>query len=123
MADNIEPRYELAKAYGERWTRDRKELHCRDCDWYRELKDVDWHMDELRASLQSHRKHVHPELFNPPVTEHAQEMSGGGMHIRADGLERVYPLAEWIEHSQRDGGRVWRRRIQVIEDWVEVSRG
>lgn len=123
MTETSEPRYELAAAYGERWTRDRHELHCRDCGWYRELKDYGWHMDELRDALQGHRKAVHPELFNPPVTEHAREMSGGGMHIRAAGLDDVYPLAEWIEHGQRNGGRVWRRRIQVIEDWVEVPRG
>ncbi|MEU0465039.1 hypothetical protein ABZ215_13630 [Amycolatopsis sp. NPDC006131] len=59
------------------------------------------------------------------VTEHAIMMSGGGMHVRNPGpdTERIYPLKTWIEHQQRDGGKVYRRRVIVIEDWTEVSHG
>jgi hypothetical protein len=63
---------------------------------------------------------------SPPVTvtEHATGMSGGGMNVRPDDpeIERVYPLAVWIAHRQRDGGRVYRRRIVVVDDWEEVPR-
>lgn len=57
------------------------------------------------------------------VTEHAVMMSGGGMHIRcaAPEVENVYPLTKWIEHQQRRGGKVYRRRVVVLEDWTEVE--
>lgn len=56
------------------------------------------------------------------ITEHAIQMSGGGMHVRCDdpAVEKVYPLAEWIPDHQQSGGKVWRRRIIVVDDWVEV---
>ena len=59
------------------------------------------------------------------VTEHAIEMSGGSMQIRADydGRERVYPLAQWIPDHQRDGGKVYKRRVIVVDDWTEVPHG
>jgi hypothetical protein len=59
------------------------------------------------------------------VTEYATGMSGGGMNVRPDDpeIERAYPLDVWIEHRQRDGGRVYQRRIVVIDDWEEVPRG
>jgi hypothetical protein len=62
------------------------------------------------------------ERAREPVTEHAVEMSGGGMHVRWDDpeMERIYPLAQWIPDQQRHGGHVWRRRIIVVEDWSEV---
>lgn len=46
------------------------------------------------------------------------------MQVRSNNpeTERVYPLTEWITHNQRDGGRVYRRRIIVVEDWIEVPR-
>jgi hypothetical protein len=59
------------------------------------------------------------------VTEHAEQFTSGAMLVRnpAAEVERVYPLDQWIKDQQRNGGRIWRRRIQVIEDWVEVPRG
>lgn len=77
-----------------------------------------------QAALNAVRGEPFWQLDHATV-EHAIEMSGGGMHVRADydGRERVYPLAEWIEHHQRDGGRVHKRRIIVVEDWTEVPRG
>ncbi len=63
--------------------------------------------------------------WTPPgerTTEHALKMSGGGMHVRPTGLERVYPLGEWIVDAQRVGYQVYRRRIIVVDDWTEVPR-
>ena len=58
-----------------------------------------------------------------PVTEYAELMSGGGMHVRNDDpeVERIYPLAEWLPAARRFGGHVYRRRIVILEDWEEVT--
>jgi hypothetical protein len=58
------------------------------------------------------------------IVEHATRMSGGGMHVRPDDpdLERIFPLAEWIVAKQRDGGKVYRRVVRVVEDWIEVPK-
>lgn len=58
------------------------------------------------------------------LVEHATQMSGGGMHVRAEapGLERVFPLAQWIAAKQGDGGKVYRRVVRVVKDWVEVPK-
>lgn len=58
----------------------------------------------------------------PVLAEYAVMMSGGGMHVRNDDpeVERIYPVAEWIPHQQRHGGKVYRRRVIVVEDWEEV---
>jgi hypothetical protein len=67
--------------------------------------------------------------WTPPaetITEHAVRMSGGGYHTRADypELERIAPLAQWIEHRYNiDHTKVYRRRIIVVEDWTEVPHG
>lgn len=57
------------------------------------------------------------------VDEYAVQMSGGGMHVRVSDpqVERIYPLADWLKHSSRNGTRVWRRRAVVVEDWHEVA--
>lgn len=56
------------------------------------------------------------------LTEYAIMMPSGAMQVRNPDLERVYPLAEWIEHRQRvDRTTVYRRRIIVVEDWTEVT--
>ncbi len=59
------------------------------------------------------------------VTEYATGMSGGSMNIRPDDpdIEHAYPLTAWIEHRQRDGGKVYRRQVIVVEDWEEVPHG
>lgn len=54
------------------------------------------------------------------VTEHAIGMSGGSMQVRPDDIEHIYPLVEWIENHQRHGGKVFTRKIIVVEDWHEV---
>lgn len=64
--------------------------------------------------------------WTPPgeqTVEHALELPSGGMQVRADGLERVYPLDQWIVDKQHQGARVHRRRIIVVDDWTEVRRG
>lgn len=64
--------------------------------------------------------------WTPPggtVVEHGLLMSGGGVHVRADDIEHVYPLADWIEHHKRQGAQVMCRRVIVVEDWSEVPRG
>lgn len=56
------------------------------------------------------------------ITEHATAFKSGDMKIRCDDpeVEEVYPLARWIVHQQRYGGRVYRRRVIVVDDWEEV---
>jgi hypothetical protein len=58
-----------------------------------------------------------------PIVEHAIEMSGGGMHIRNGDpeIDRIFPLADWVESHQRFGGKVWSRTVIVVEDWHEVT--
>lgn len=58
-----------------------------------------------------------------PVTEYGILMSGGGFHIRSDDpeVEKIYPLAQWLPRQRRFGGHVYRRRVVVVEDWVEVG--
>lgn len=59
-----------------------------------------------------------------PVVEHAILMSGGSMQVRPGDpeTERIYPLARWIEHHQRFGGKVYTRTVIIVEDWREVPR-
>lgn len=57
------------------------------------------------------------------AVEYANEMSGGGLHVwntEPDILE-IYPLADKIRHGLRHGGKVYRRRVIVVEDWEEVT--
>jgi hypothetical protein len=65
-------------------------------------------------------------LNSEPVTEHAIRMRSGSYQIRPSetdvpGIEDGYPLSEWIEHNQQFNGKVYRRRIIVVEDWAEVK--
>ena len=55
------------------------------------------------------------------TVEHGQLMSGGGFHVRNPEEEAVYPLALWIKHGQRHGGKIYTRKIIVLEDWEEVQ--
>jgi hypothetical protein len=61
--------------------------------------------------------------MNEPITEHAISMSGGAMQVRNahPEIDRIYPLAEWIEATRRLGGKVYQRKIIVVEDWTEVD--
>ena len=63
-------------------------------------------------------------MTSEPITEHAELMSGGGFHVwnTEPYIEKIYPLAEKIKAGQRFGGKVYRRRVIVVEDWTEVPR-
>jgi hypothetical protein len=56
------------------------------------------------------------------TTEYAEQMSGGGFHVwnTEPYIEKIYPLAERIQAGWRFGGKVYRRRIHVLQDWTEV---
>lgn len=57
------------------------------------------------------------------VVEHATMMSGGVLHIRNDHpeIERIYPLAMWLEHQIGSGATVYRREVVVVSDWSTVD--
>lgn len=57
------------------------------------------------------------------VTEYALLMSGGSMQVRNPDpeIERIYPVALWIEHEARLTHHVYRRRVIVVSDWEEVT--
>ena len=59
-----------------------------------------------------------------PVTEYGLLMSDGGFHVRNPdpAIERLYPVAEWIKHQRRTGGHVYRRRVVVVEQWIEITQ-
>ena len=65
-----------------------------------------------------------PLLAGEPVTEHAHLMSSGGFHVwnTKPYIEEIFPLAERIKDGQRFGGKVYRRRVIVVEDWTEVPK-
>lgn len=58
------------------------------------------------------------------ITEHATQYSSGGMLVwnEAEYVQKVYPTAERISLEQRNGGKVWTRKVIVVEDWSEVPR-
>jgi hypothetical protein len=55
----------------------------------------------------------------PEVTEYALERRSGDMIVRctAPDVERVYPLARWLEHH---AGQVQTRTIIVVSDWTDL---
>jgi hypothetical protein len=57
------------------------------------------------------------------VTEYGEELTSGGYQTwnTEPYIERIYPLAEKIEAVTRLRGKVYRRRIIVVEDWTEVD--
>lgn len=60
----------------------------------------------------------------PETTEYAQRYAGGSMLVRNPhpDIERIFPVAEWIRAEQQLGGKIYRRRIVVLEDWTEVTK-
>ena len=56
------------------------------------------------------------------VSEYGEQLSGGGYMTwnTEPYIERIYPLAEKIEAHRRHG-KVYRRRIIVIEDGEEID--
>lgn len=57
------------------------------------------------------------------VTEYGIVMSGGGHNIRPDGIEKHYPLREWLERKTRDGMTIEKRTIIIVKDWEKVKPG
>jgi hypothetical protein len=55
------------------------------------------------------------------VTEYGQVMADGGYHVRNPHIERMYPVADWIADERQHGRFVARRRVVVVEDWIEVT--
>lgn len=62
-------------------------------------------------------------ITGEPEVEYAQSLPGGGMQTWKTGSveEAIYPLGKRLLHTMRYGGRVYRRRILVVEDWTEVD--
>lgn len=56
------------------------------------------------------------------VEEYGHLMSGGSVQVwdLAPELLDIYPLENRIEHGKRNGGRVLRRRIIVVDEWEET---
>lgn len=54
------------------------------------------------------------------VTEYAL-VAAGGWYLRPNeaAVERIYPLAQWVNDKRADGMKVVCRKIIVIEDWSE----
>ncbi|GHH57882.1 hypothetical protein [Lentzea cavernae] len=57
------------------------------------------------------------------MVEHAQRYAGGSMLVRNPhpDIERIYPVPEWIRDEQRNGGKLYRRTVVVLEDWTEIE--
>ena len=58
------------------------------------------------------------------VTEHAVRMTDGSMCVRNQhpAVARIWPLSMWIRSQiEVNRTRVYRRRVIVVDDWVEVT--
>jgi hypothetical protein len=58
------------------------------------------------------------------VVEYARRYKGGSLLVRAEHPPEIgkgLPLDEWIEVERRMGGRIYRRRVIVVEDWTEIT--
>lgn len=61
--------------------------------------------------------------WTPPSgteVEYAQPLAGGGAQVRAEGFADTYPVDQWISDVKACGGYIIRRKIIVVEDWVDV---
>lgn len=67
--------------------------------------------------------HALRKLLDGAVTEYGQIMPAGGYHVRnpSPRIERMYPVADWIADERKHGRFVARRRVVVVEDWIEVT--
>jgi hypothetical protein len=74
---------------------------------------------DARADLEA----AAPLLAGTVVTEHANLMPSGDYNVwnTAPYVEQFYPLAKRIEHNLRNFGKVYHRRVIVVEDWMEIS--
>lgn len=55
------------------------------------------------------------------VTEYGQVTADGGYDVRNPHIEHMYPVADWIADERKQGRFVARRRVVVVEDWIEVT--
>ena len=55
--------------------------------------------------------------------EYASMYTSGNMLVFTDDevVEEIYPLKDRVKRAQLEGQKVYKRKIQVIEDWVEVD--
>ena len=94
--------------------------------WYSRWLIMAGMLDEEAAQrIALHARIRELEKGEGAITEHGQLYSGGGYLTRnpAPEIERIFPLADWIRAGQDNGGKVWRRRIIVVDDWEEVPHG
>jgi hypothetical protein len=63
------------------------------------------------------------EVVTGVVTEHGTQFKGGDHVVWSTepDVEEVYPLAKRIANQVRNGGKVYRRRIIVVDHWAEVD--
>jgi hypothetical protein len=59
-----------------------------------------------------------------PVMEYGEMLTSGGFQTwnTEPDILAIYPLAERIKNARRFNGKVYRRRIIVVDDWEEVKR-
>lgn len=78
-------------------------------------------MSGQEAGLE--RLHRQAGATGETVTEYAQ-LDGNGVFLVWDtdpDSEARFPLAERIRAARSYGGRIFRRRVIVVEDWEEVT--
>jgi hypothetical protein len=63
------------------------------------------------------------ETVTGVVTEYGVIRKGGDHVVwnTEPAVEAAYPLAKRIANEVRNGGEVYRRRVIVVDDWVEVD--
>ena len=57
------------------------------------------------------------------VIDYAAYNLDGGLEVRTTHPGDLYPAEQWARDQQGLGSRVLRRRIIVVEDWVEMPMG
>jgi hypothetical protein len=80
----------------------------------------------MRARRTIQRSGQQQMAVDEVVTEHAVLFSDGSMCVRKShpDLDRIYPLAQWMDGQIRvNRAHVYRRRVIVVDDWVEVGCG
>lgn len=63
-------------------------------------------------------------ITGTPVTEYAQRMKSGAHHLLPDSeaFQTAYPIGKQVYHEMKFGGKVYVRRVLVVEDWREVTK-
>lgn len=94
------------------------------------LRELDEFMRQLKTNkgideyfdLQKKLPEV-TTITGTPVTEYALHMTSGAHQSLPDSFEvdQVYPIGKQIRHHMKFGGRVYKRRYLIVEDWTEVT--